>query len=419
MMESSVETTRVTIYLDEHDQHRGKPLHLAILELLRREGASGATVVRGLAGFGADSRIHSATIVDLAADLPIRLEWIDGDETVQRLLPAVRELAPTALITAEPVTVIQTASRVPDPLDAPVSATMQPNPVSVSDTTPIGEVMDQLLALRSRSLPVVDADGRLVGILTDGDLLHHAGHSARLAGAAAWHDQLAELRDRPETAASLMTAPARAVHPHYSLREAAAVMVGRDLKRLPVVDESGLLVGIISRIDILRAIDQHELVPLAVDTQPADGQTVVALMDKIVPTVSPDAPLDAILQAIQSTGRRRVVVTSASGRVVGIVTDGDLLRQIDPAMRPGLLARLRTALGGTRDSRASALPDLAAADVMSRPVITIGPDTTLPEALDLLLNHSIKRLPVVDADDRLLGLLGRAGVLRGLLEDPT
>ncbi len=195
-MESNVEATRVIIYLDEHDQHRGKPLHTAILELLLREGAAGATITRGLAGFGADSRIHSATIVDLAADLPIRLEWIDGDETVQRLLPVVRALAPTVLITTEPVTIIQTtAAHVPDPLDAAVSTTMQPNPVSVNDSTPIGDVMDQLLAVRSRSLPVVDKDGRLVGILTDGDLLRHAGLSARLASTAEWHDQLTELHD--------------------------------------------------------------------------------------------------------------------------------------------------------------------------------------------------------------------------------
>ncbi len=98
-------------------------------------------------------------------------------------------------------------------------------------------------------------------------------------------------------------------------------------------------------------------------------------MDQTVPTVSPDAPLDAVLQAIESTGRRRVVVLSASGRVVGIITDGDLLRQIEPGLRPGLLARLRAALGGPRDSSAQALPDLVAADVMSQPVLTIGPET--------------------------------------------
>ena len=68
---------RVTIYASEGDHYRGKPLYLALLEMLRREGASGATATRGLASFGAHSRLHTASLTDLSAALPIIIEWVD------------------------------------------------------------------------------------------------------------------------------------------------------------------------------------------------------------------------------------------------------------------------------------------------------------------------------------------------------
>src|SRR5919198_1969609 len=78
---------RVRIYTGEASQWRGKPLFLAVLEFLRAEGAVGATVTRGVAGFGANSRIHTATILRLSEDLPIVIDWIDTPERVERLLP--------------------------------------------------------------------------------------------------------------------------------------------------------------------------------------------------------------------------------------------------------------------------------------------------------------------------------------------
>jgi PII-like signaling protein len=74
---------------------------------LRHQGAAGATVTRGIAGYGANSKIHAATIVDLSADLPLVLEWIDTEELVAKLLPVIEEMLPGGLITTDPVTIIR------------------------------------------------------------------------------------------------------------------------------------------------------------------------------------------------------------------------------------------------------------------------------------------------------------------------
>ena len=98
---------RVRAYFGERDRHHGKPLWSALLEHLRREGAAGATVTRGVAGYGAQSKIHAASIVDLSADLPLVLEWIDSEERVERLLPAVEEMLQGGLLTTDPVRIVR------------------------------------------------------------------------------------------------------------------------------------------------------------------------------------------------------------------------------------------------------------------------------------------------------------------------
>lgn len=98
---------RMRAYFGERDQHQGKPLWNALLELLRHGGAAGATVMRGIAGFGANSKIHAASIVDLSSDLPLILEWVDTEEQVNRLLPAIEEMLSGGLVTTDPVTIIR------------------------------------------------------------------------------------------------------------------------------------------------------------------------------------------------------------------------------------------------------------------------------------------------------------------------
>ena len=98
---------RVRIYLGERDKHDGQALWSALLEFLRREGAAGATVTRGIAGFGAHSKIHTASIVAMSSDLPLVLEWVDSPKQVSRLLPIVEGMLQGGLITTEPMTVIR------------------------------------------------------------------------------------------------------------------------------------------------------------------------------------------------------------------------------------------------------------------------------------------------------------------------
>ena len=101
----------VRIFLGESDQWHHTPLARAILERLRREGFAGATVTHGVAGFGASSVIHTASLVELSVDLPVIIEVVDDQSHVDRLLPILDEMITGgALVTMEKVRVLRYAA---------------------------------------------------------------------------------------------------------------------------------------------------------------------------------------------------------------------------------------------------------------------------------------------------------------------
>jgi PII-like signaling protein len=96
----------VRIFIGENDRHHGKPLYEAIVSRAREEGLAGATVLRGLMGFGAASRIHTAKVLRLSEDLPIVVEIVDRSEKIEAFLPALDDMVGDGLVTLERVQVI-------------------------------------------------------------------------------------------------------------------------------------------------------------------------------------------------------------------------------------------------------------------------------------------------------------------------
>ena len=414
--------SRVTIYIGEDNRHQGKPLYTALLELLRKEGAAGATVTRGLAGFGAHSRIRTANLVTLSADLPLRVEWVDQPEVVERLLPAVRALVEDGLITVETVDVVQyAAGRSANLLDLPVQAVMRSAVTSVATTAPVAEIVTLLLRRGYRSVPVVDDAGVLAGIISDGDLLRRAGLDARLglqAGLTAEQvrRQFQKLQNQHQVAADIMTQPVVSIAADEPVRTAVNRMADRHLKRLPVVDAAGRLVGLVSRLDILRSAEYHHGGAEEAPALPRSGATLADLADPNAPAVGPLASAESVLAALEESRQLRVVVVDDERRPIGIISDGDLLRRSRAAEQPDFVARLRGIMTGQRaGARLRLDPTETAADLMTVPLITVRADAEPAAALRVMLQKQIKRLPVVDSDGRLVGLLGRASLLNWLL----
>ena len=100
------ERTLMRIHIGESDKWHGKPLHEAIVELLRKEGFSGVTVLRGVGGYGGSSIYHTDKLLRLSQDLPVILEIVETTERIEQILPRLDGMVEGGLITLEKVRVI-------------------------------------------------------------------------------------------------------------------------------------------------------------------------------------------------------------------------------------------------------------------------------------------------------------------------
>ncbi len=100
------ERTLMRIHIGERDKHHGRPLYEAIVHLLRERHFAGATVLRGIAGFGANARLHTEKVLRLSLDLPLIVECVDTEEKIQSILPELDEMIGGGLITLERAKVI-------------------------------------------------------------------------------------------------------------------------------------------------------------------------------------------------------------------------------------------------------------------------------------------------------------------------
>jgi hypothetical protein len=101
------EQVLMRIFIGESDQWERRPLFMALLELFRSKGLAGATVLKGVAGFGPDSIIHTASLLRLSADLPLIIEIVDTEEHLQAIVPEIDRRMSGGLVTMEKVRVIR------------------------------------------------------------------------------------------------------------------------------------------------------------------------------------------------------------------------------------------------------------------------------------------------------------------------
>lgn len=404
---------RICVYIGESDRWRGKPLYAAILETLKSNGIAGATVVRGVAGFGAHSRIHTAAIVRLSEDLPLRIDVIDAPEKIAKTIEAIAPMVSEGLITVEDVQVVRYTHRYLNPLqaDKPIKDVMTREVVTLSPDMTIAQAWQLMLDRFIKAMPVVDENQRVLGMLTDEDMIHRAGLQQHLSVAAQLDqplldEQLETLRTSTLKVSDIMSKPATTAHIGESLGPVAARMAKHEIKRLPVVDDQGRLVGIVARVDILRQVMDVQSKSPKLPALTGASLTLRRVMFPDIPIVPCDADLAAIVAVLVETGLRRLIVVDAENRPLGLISDSDVVSRIQPRQRRGVLAALQ---GGAAPSS-----NLRAEELMSLGVLTASPDASLLDAANQMLSQRRKWLVVVDEQGKTLGLVDRQILFRAL-----
>ncbi len=106
-MKLAGEGVLLRIFIGESDKHDGKPLYKQIVHKAKEDNLAGATVLRGMMGFGANSRVKSTSILRLSEDLPLVIEVIDFEDKIKAFLPILDELMDDGLVTMEKVQVVK------------------------------------------------------------------------------------------------------------------------------------------------------------------------------------------------------------------------------------------------------------------------------------------------------------------------
>ena len=418
---------QLTIFIGESDMWHHRSLYTAIIEMLRREGCGGATVTRGISGFGASSVIHTTAILRLSVDLPLVITVIDRPARIERLLGPLREMAPQALITSQEIEVVHSGMRFKEGLpDVKVGEVMRPDPVSIGPDNPAIRAVELLLDKDYTALPVIDESRKVIGVISDSDLLTRGGVQVTLSLKRATDaDFVGELQRNLKSAdrkvREVMTTPAITTSADASLGSAAKLMVERHLKRLPVVDGEGHLIGILGRLDVLNTISAARLAEWHPGAYAANGSaTVGAVMIKDVPTVAQSASIEQVFELVVGSSHKRVVVVDAARHVVGIIADSDLISRVSRETWPGLIEVLASHVPIDKVSAAARkhvaqVRARTAAELMTRDVVTVHEAMPVASALALSAERRTKRLPVVNSDGVLVGIVGRSEMLRALL----
>jgi len=405
---------RLSIYIGESDQWRGKALYLALVEMLRAKGMAGATVSRGLAGFGAHSVVHTASILRLSLDLPLIINVIDSPEKINNILKVIAPMVGEGLMILEDVEVVKYTHRYLNPLPADklVSEVMTRKVITLKDTMPVAEAWEIMLKHLLKALPVLNAGGDVVGVLTDEDLVERAGIQQRLSVAERLDEQMLQseldsLRASLLKVADVMTSPATTILSNESLGVAAARMAEHRIKRLPVLDESGKLIGVLSRVDVLKQVISEEARKRNAKAPSGAVHILSDIMLSEIPTIHEDAQLADVIARFLEAGTRRLIVTDGAGRPLGLISDADAVTRVQPAAQRGVMQALR----GKRkiqDEKTTAV------QLMSGGVLSAPPETSLTEAAHMMLSQKRKWMVVVDEKGRAIGLVDRQVLLKAL-----
>jgi PII-like signaling protein len=356
----------LTIYLGESDQWQGMPLYAAIVQLLRVQGCAGATVSRAVSGYGAGSRLHEEGGWHLSSDAPVMIQVIDQPERLQRLLPQIETMLHGGLMTLHEVEVLKYSHARSHGLPAklPVRQVMETALTTVNFTTPAALIVNLLLDAPFRVLPVVDEREHLQGIISTGDLIN-AGLLPMRRGlvrtaleldgqaAEALEVPLERARESDQTAQNIMNRQVCTIGPDQSIREAAQLMLEADVRRLPVVESSGKLLGMLSRADLLQAVVTSPLANLQAGSStqplhrsqslpgmPVQQRPVEDFVYPEVATVDEQATLADVIDALLISQVKRVIVVDGERRVKGIISDVDVLTRIQEEARPRVIEML-------------------------------------------------------------------------------
>lgn len=414
----------IEIFTNEEARCKGKALSDAIVEYIRgRKIAARCIVTRGVGGSFENGEVATQNILVLSFNMPLKVEIILPSPELDLVLPAIEEMVGEGIVAVREmkITAHRTYRRLL-PRQFKVRDVMTAAPRKVTPDTALDDVAGLLLSSVFTGVPVVDEADRPIGVITQGDLVYRAGVPMRLGLlAASERDKVDEVLKSLTTrkAAEIMSSPAVSIGEDELAVEAVNLMIKKKLKRLPVVDRHGRLSGILSRLDIFRTImrespDWKAFQGKSIEVE--NVQLVGHIMRRDTHAVAPQAPVEEVIRIIDTNDIQRVAVVDEDRTFLGLISDRDLLNafaDVQASVWDYFVSKIPFTERGRRQLEAGEqLRTRTAADIMKKDLITVREDTTIDDAIALMTEKALKRLPVLDAEGKFKGMISRDAILR-------
>ncbi len=422
----------IEIFTSEAARYKKKPLIDAVVAYIHGlKIAARCVVTRGIAGCYESGEVATGRLEVLSHNMPIRIYIVLPAAESEKVIGGLNGMMEEGIVAVHDLNVLShRADNAFFPRQLMVRDVMTPEPRRIEADTPLSDVVQLLLPSVFTGLPVVDEHDRPIGVVTQGDLIRKGGMPLRL-GLLAESDEgrreavLAQLAGR--RAEAVMTAPAVKISEDRPLSEAVELMLNKKVKRLPVVDARGRLTGMLSRLDIFRTVMREAPDWNAFRAQKVEVARLRRVGDIVrrdTQTVTAETPLEEVVRIIDRNDLQRVAVLDKEEKLLGLISDRDLLRFFNPAQEGiwGLLARMKQPFA--QDACQSGdlqrcLSETQAGDVMTTNLITVREEMLIEEAIGRMIEKGLKRLPVIDAEGRFKGMVSRDSLLRTGFGEPA
>lgn len=405
---------RVRIYLSEKDTISGRPSYLATLETLREAGATGATALRGLAGFGVSQRLATES-GDPNQKLPVVIEWIDRADRVGRILPSLDALLPDALITIEQVQIYRATLRSSGPFgERRVGDLAARDVATIASHRSVADAIRLMLGSHS-ALPITDDQQRLVGTFSRADMRRHAQLAPELLAALPEAERAALLA--PLEAAPLAQAirsEVLALSVDSSVLQATKAMIEWGLDEVPVTNREGRFHGIFTTGHALQAAQESRAASDGPIRDAERPSPIGLLMQGVRRSVLGYALAAEGIERLAEAGEVPLVVLDSS-RPLGVLDIGALLAGAEPPLRDALVVFFRS--GPPSPALAELLGETRVASLPLAPLPTLPTTAGYDQAIALLHEQGSAWLAAVDDQGRAQGLIGQRTILRALVQE--
>jgi len=419
-----LEYSMIEIFTNEEARCKGKPLGEAVVDYVRGlKIAARCIVTRGIGGAYENGEVATQNVLVLSFNMPLKIEIMLPSAELDLVLPVIEEMVREGIVAVRTMLVhTHKTERRLLPRHFKVKDIMTPSPKRVTASTSLKEVAQLLMSSIFTGVPVADKDDRPIGIITQGDLIYRAGIPMRLGLlAASDRGKVTAVLDSlaPREAQEVMSSPAVTISEENFATQAVKLMVQKDVKRLPVVDKHGKLTGMLSRLDIFRTVMRE-----SPDWEAFRGQSiqvnnlrvVADIMRRDTAAVPPETPVEEVLRIIDKNDIQRVAVVDEDGTFLGLISDRDLLNAFAD-YHPGIWDYFVSKMPFSERGRSKKglrlhLQLRSAAEVMKTDLITVHEDTPIEDAIRLMTEKALKRLPVLDVDGKFKGMINRDALLK-------